>query len=112
MVVSAATSTVQVRLAGVGSTLPASSTALTSNRCAPSLRPVRFEVVLVLAVDQPPESSWYWYLRLAVLVTLSEPEKLKVGAELLVGPFGPEVMLVSGAVVSGGVKLPVVKDQT
>ena len=35
-----------------------------------------------------------------MVVTSSEPEKVKVGAVLLVGPFGPEVMLVSGAVVS------------
>src|SRR5215203_5322898 len=95
-------STLKLCLAGLASSLPASSTALTSKRCAPSLRPVRFAVVLVLAVDQPPESSWYWYLRLAVVVTSSEPEKVNVGAVLLVGSFGPEVMLVSGEVVSDG----------
>src|SRR5215217_5319778 len=96
----AVVSTVKLRCAGLASTLPASSTALTSKRCAPSLKPMRFAVVLVLAVDQPPESSRYWYLRLAVVVTLSEPEKVKVGAVLLVGSLGPDVMVVSGAVVS------------
>src|SRR4029450_2370485 len=68
-------STLKLRCAGFASTLEASSTALPSKRCAPSLRLVRFAVVLMLAVDHPPKSSWYWYLSLAVVVRLSEPVK-------------------------------------
>src|SRR5215211_7776454 len=88
MVVSGATSTVQVRLAGVGSTFPADSTALTSNVCVPSDSPL-----YSLGEGQPskaPPSSLH-----SKVASSSFEEKLKLAVVLLIVPEGPESMIVS-----------------
>src|SRR5699024_8296298 len=103
----AARSTVQVALAGDGSTLPAPSTARTRRVCSPS---ARFSKVMGLVHGTPPAPS-----RLHSYVTpVSVEPKVNVALVLSVVPGGPETMVVSGAAVStvmrtvldGGLVLP------
>ena len=85
-------STVNERLAGVGSTLPAASHARTSNVYAPS---ASAEVVCgetqVANAAAPTRHS---------KVDAGSLENANVGVESLVGPLGPESIVVSGAVAS------------
>ena len=88
----ATVSTVQLRVAGVGSALPAASRARTRNVCAPSARP-EYVFGLVQAAKPPPSSSH------------SKPapaslEKVKIASAEPTVPTGPESIVVSGAVVS------------
>ena len=87
--------TVKPRCAGVGSTLPAASTARTEKALAP---PSRFGKLAGLVhdcqLDQP--SNLHSKVEFA-----SEEEKPKVTREGVTAPEGPEVIVVSGGVVSG-----------
>ena len=86
-------STVQVRVASVGSTLPAASVARTEKVCAPWASPVsaRGEV----QVCQAPSSS---------LHSKVEPASVELNEMLALVeatvPVGPEPIVVSGATVS------------
>jgi len=91
--------TVQVRLAGVESVLPAESVALTSKVWLPFERPV-YSLGEVQA-PQEPLSSLH-----SKLEPLSEEEKLKLAELLCTVPEGPESMVVSGGVVSPGLLVP------
>jgi hypothetical protein len=86
-------STAKLRLAGVGSTFPATSIARTWKLCAPS---VSGAVVWgeVHAAKAPASTR---HPKLA----FSFAEKAKVGVGSFVGPEGPESIVVSGGVVSG-----------
>ena len=83
----AAVSTVKLRDAGVGSTLPAGSVARTSNVCAPSAN----EAVVSGVEHEPhaPPSTRHSKLEPAWL-----DEKANVGVESLVGPEGPLSIVV------------------
>ena len=91
VVVSAAASTVKVRVAGVRSTSPAASVAFTSKVWVPSESVARVFGVVQLA--KLAVSTRHWNVEPA-----SELEKPKVGVEsLVVVPFaGPESIVVSG----------------
>src|SRR4028119_1091713 len=81
----AVTSTVQLRLAGAASVLPAVSGALTWKVCAPSVR-----LEYPLGTTQAPKglpSREHSKLELA-----SEEEKSKLADVLFTGPDGPESM--------------------
>jgi hypothetical protein len=95
VVLGAAVSTLQVRVAGVASTLPAASLALTEKVCDPLESPVRFlgEVHVV----KFPASSLH-----SKVEPDSEEENVNEADVLLTEPEGPEPMVVSGGVVSGG----------
>ena len=88
-------STVNARLAGVASTLAAASVARTETLCGPSARAVVVQGLAQLA--HAPESSWHWNV---------DPPSLalnaNVGVVSFVDPVGPDVIVVSGAVVSAG----------
>ena len=85
-------STVNERLAGVGSTLPAASSRRTAKVYAPS---PRAEVVWArLQVAKSPPSSEH------SKVAPSSLENANVGVESFVGPLGPESIVVSGGEVS------------
>ena len=89
----AVVSTVQVRLAGVGSVLPAGSVARTVNVWEPSANPV-YVLGEVQAVSDPPSS----------VQPNVEPVWLALKANVAVSevavPVGPASMVVSGAVLS------------
>jgi hypothetical protein len=87
--------TVTGRVAGVGSVLPAASVARTATAWSPSGSAA---VVHGLVHDaHAPEST-----RQANVDPLSLEVKANVGVLSLVVPLGPEVIVVSGGVVSGG----------
>ncbi len=87
--------TVHVRLAGVGSVFPAASVARTSKVWEPPESPV-YDLGEVHALHAPP-SRRHWNV---------EPASLDVNEKLADGevtvPDGPEVIVVSGGVVSAG----------
>src|SRR5438093_1098564 len=87
-------SMLQLKLAGLGSTLPAASLARTSKVCGPAPRLV-YVFGLAHALNPPP-SIWHSKLRMPAGVTLSVPEKLKGALVLLVGLVGPLSTLVFG----------------
>ena len=87
-------STVNDRVAGDASVLPATSVARTATECAPSL-----SVLVVHGLVQSahaPESTRHSKTELASVAV-----KAKVGVLSLDVPVGPDVIVVSGAVVSG-----------
>ena len=88
-------STVNARVAGVASTLPAASVARTDTLCGPSARVVVVQGLVQLA--HAPESTWHWNVD-----PLSLDVKANVGVLSLVVAVGPELIVVSGAVVSAG----------
>jgi hypothetical protein len=93
VVFGALVSTVIDRLAGAPSTWPSPSTARTRNVCAPD------ESVEVVNGDgqfvNAPVSTEHWNVD-----GVSLDVNANVGVESFVGPLGPEVIVVSGAVVS------------
>ena len=96
VVFGAVVSTVKLRLAGVGSGLPAASTARTSKVWAPSLSA---EVVWVSpGPEQAAKASAS--TRHSKLAPASPEEKPKVGVVSVVRPLGPESIVVFGGVVS------------
>src|SRR6185437_2661092 len=83
----------KLRVAGLGSVLPAGSVARTSKTWAPEARSLA-GVWLLPAPEQGPngaESKRHWKLEPG-----SEEEKPKVGVASLVEPEGPESIVVSG----------------
>ena len=92
IVVSGGTTTVQLWLAGVASTLPAVSVACTWNVCTPADKTV-YVVGEVQALNEPPSS-------LQAKVAVSVAVKLKVAEVEATVPVGPEVIVVSGGVLS------------
>jgi hypothetical protein len=82
---------VQLALAAEDSTLPAASVARTATVCWPSASPL-----YVQAVHAPP---WSWHCNVE---PLSVAVNANVGVASFVAEFGPELIVVSGAVVSGG----------
>ena len=94
MVCGAAVSTVKLRDAGVGSTLPAGSVARTSKVCAPSAS----EAVVCGERARSPGAA------VDAALEASSPawsaEKANVGVASFVGPDGPLSIVVSGAAVS------------
>src|SRR5205809_830149 len=91
--VKATGSTVQVRLAGVASTLPAGSVAWTWKVCGPSPRPLR-PAGEVHAARAPPSSPH------RNVVPASFDEKEKVAAASLTSGFGPALIVVCGGLLS------------
>ncbi len=95
VVVGGAVLTVNDRVAGLASTLPAASVARTETLCEPSASAA---VVHGLAqLTHEPESTRHWNVE-----PDSVAEKANVGVLSFVVPVGPELMVVSGAVVSAG----------
>jgi hypothetical protein len=90
-------STVNVRVAGVGSSLPARSAALTAKVCTPSVR--CGSAALVCAEDglQAPPSRRQANTRLPAGVRLSSPANVMITAA---SSGSPPVMRVSGGVLS------------
>ena len=97
-------STVNDRLAGVGSVLPAASVARTSNVCAPSASTA--VVNGVLHEPQAPPST-----RHANVEPVSVAVNENVGVLSVVVPVGPAVIVVSGGVVSPGPEVSTVNDR-
>jgi hypothetical protein len=95
VVLGACVSTVNERVAGEASVLPAASVARTDTLCAPSLSALVVHGLVQVAHD--PESTRHWNVE-----PLSVAVNANVGVLSLVGPLGPEPIVVSGAVVSGG----------
>jgi hypothetical protein len=87
-------STVKERVAGEASVLPATSVARTETVWAPSPRALVVHGLVQSA--HAPESTRHSKTELA-----SEDVKANVGVVSLVVLFGPDVIVVSGAVVSG-----------
>ena len=98
-VVSGGGVTVQVRLAGLPSVLPAALVARTENVCDPAARPVK--LFGERQGTQMPRSSLDSKLDPAAL---EENEKLAL--ELVTVPLGPERMVVSGGLRLAGVEQP------
>src|ERR671914_2872921 len=94
IVVSGAGVTLQLRLAGVRSTLPAASIARTRSWCTPTARPVSSSGETHALYDAP--SSEHWKVE-----PLSLEENAIVAFGLAVSALGPESIVVCGAVVSG-----------
>src|SRR5436190_2053577 len=88
-----AMSTVKLRAAGVGSRFPAGSVARTSTVWEP---PSRDEV----AIGELHDASWLESRRHSKLDPGSEEEKEGDGEASLVGPEGPELIVVSGPAAS------------
>src|SRR5712692_7563557 len=84
--------TVNVRDAGVGSSLPARSRALTSNVCDPAASPVSVAVVAKLNEVNAPLSTRHANTRFAAGVRLSVPVKMKLAVVAAVSPLGPLVI--------------------
>src|SRR5215213_8814399 len=101
--------TFQLRLAGVGSVLPAASVAFTAKVWVPLASLPYVLLVAVPFASQLPPSNLVW----KVAFEGSVEEKVNVASLLLTVPEGPESMVVSGGAVSGGGAVPaiVVKDQ-
>src|SRR5256712_614643 len=93
-------STPNVRLAGVGSSLPARSRAFTSKVCDVSLSPPTVAVVAAENALHGPPSSRQAKSRSAVGVRLSEPVNVNVALAMEITPVGPPVIIVSGGVLS------------
>ena len=93
-------STVQVRLAGVPSIFPARSVAITWNVCEPSKRLSKVCGEAHPSISSPSRSH-------RNEAPDSFDEKVKVAEVLLTIPLGPELMTVSGAVLSTITVLPV-----
>jgi hypothetical protein len=85
--------TLNVRSAGVGSTLPARSIARTRKMWEPSES--AGDVLGELQKEKAAESKRHWKLEPGSLEA-----KVKVGVRSLVGPAGPAVIVVSGTAVS------------
>jgi uncharacterized cupredoxin-like copper-binding protein len=86
-------STVQLRVAGVGSTFPTPSMARTSKVCAPSVSPVIVYGLLQLTND--PVFSRHWNVE-----PVSVELKVNVTLVALMTPVGPLRIDVSGGVAS------------
>ena len=86
-------STVNERVAGEASVLPAASVARTETLWAPS--PSAVVVHGLVQVAHEPVSTRHWNVE-----PLSLAVNANVGVVSLVGPVGPEPIVVSGAVVS------------
>jgi hypothetical protein len=86
-------STVQVRLAGVGSVLPTASVARTCTVWLPSVSPV-YVLALVQEANAPASSLH------SNVLPASEDANSKVPLVWFVGLVGPEVMVVCGGVAS------------
>src|SRR3954462_2141501 len=84
--------TVQERVAGVPSTLPATSVARTAKTCVPL--PTSYDAGELHAASSP---LWSRHSNVA---PLSEAVKLKPAVVVVLGSAGPDVMVVSGATVS------------
>src|ERR671914_1365927 len=84
----------QLYSAGVGSTLPAASVARTRSWCTPTDRPVSCSGETHELYDPP--SSEHWNVE-----PVSLEENVSVAFGLAVSGFGPESIVVFGAVVSG-----------
>ena len=91
--VGATVSTLKLRSAGVGSVLAAGSVARTAKVWLPSGSEARV-FGDEQAANEPPSTLH------SNVEPASFEEKLKVGVGLLVGPEGPESIVVSGGVVS------------
>ena len=85
----------QLWTAGVGSTLPAASRAMTRSWCTPTARFVSWSGDAHALKDAP--SSEHWKVE-----PVSFEENVIVALVLAVSGFGPLSIVVSGAVVSGG----------
>jgi hypothetical protein len=92
MLVSGGLTTVQLWLAGVASTLPVASVARTWNVCEPSAKAV-YVAGEVQFVNDPLSS-------LQANVAASVAVKLKLAVEEFTVPVGPDVIVVSGGVLS------------
>src|SRR5215212_3537678 len=91
--------TFQLRLAEVGSVLPAASVAFTSKVWVPFARLVYVLLVAVPLDSQIPPSNLVW----KVAFEGSVEEKVNVASLLLTVPEGPETMVVLGGVLSAAV---------
>src|SRR5262249_31139433 len=92
--------TVKLRSAGVGSSLPAWSRALTSKRWLPGASPEGVALVAEEKADRGPLASRHANRRLDAGVRLSDPPNTKVtDVALVVGP-GPSLIVVSGGALS------------
>jgi hypothetical protein len=89
-------STVKLRCAGLASSLPAASLALTKKVWVPLARLLYVLLVAVPLASQSPPSNLVW----KVAFEGSVEEKVNVASLLLTVPEGPETMVVSGGVVS------------
>ncbi len=96
--------TVNARVAGVASVLPATSVARTETEWSPSLRAAVVHGLVQLA--HAPVSTRHSKTEFASVAV-----KANVGVLSLVVPVGPEVIVVSGAVVSGGGAVPTVNER-
>src|SRR5918992_3377409 len=90
----------QLRLAGVRSTLPAASLARTRNWCTPTAR-LAYWAGEAQVLNAAP-SSEHSNLRSAAGVLASLPENVSVADLTAVSAGGPVSTVVSGGVVSGG----------
>jgi hypothetical protein len=86
--------TFQLRLAGVGSSLPAASVAFTSKVWVPFARLLYVLLVTAPLASQFPPSNLVWKFEGSV------EEKVNLASLLLTVPEGPETMVVFGGVVS------------
>ncbi len=91
--------TVQLRVAGVGSTLPASSTARTANVCAPASSTSTSSGTEQLS--NGPPSTEHSKSSSSAAVWSSAPVNSNSEVKLPVCAPGPAVIVVSGPVVSG-----------
>ncbi len=104
VVFGACVSTLNERVAGEASVLPAASVARTDALCAPSLRAGVVQGLVQLA--HAPVSTRHRNVEPASVAV-----KANVGVASLVAEFGPEPIVVSGAVVSGGGAVPTVNER-
>ena len=99
-----AVSTVNARVAGVASVLPATSVARTETEWSPSLRAAVVHGLVQSA--QAPASTRHSKTEFASVAV-----KANVGVLSFVVPVGPDVIVVSGAVVSAGGAVPTVNER-
>ena len=92
-------SAVQLHVAGVGSMLPASSTARTASVCGPAARPVKTDGT-GQAVNWAAPSSLHWKV-----ASGSSLSKAKVAVALVVVADGPNTIVVCGSVRSAIVQV-------
>jgi hypothetical protein len=100
----AVVSTVKDRLAGGSSTLPAGSLARTSKVCWPSLNNT-------VVYGERHEANCSVSTRHSNVEPVSSAANANVGVLFLVSPEGPEVIVVCGGVVSGGVTVSTVNER-
>src|SRR2546425_2066949 len=93
--------TVKARDAGLASSLPARSRALTAKTCGLSARPEKVALVSALKGDQGPLSRRQEKTRLGPAVWLSEPLKLNVAFPAGIRTLGPAALKVSGGGLVG-----------